>query len=421
VAVNKLADIQVKNIAKRGLYGDGAGLWLQVSKWGTKTWVFRYMLAGKARTMGLGRVHQQKHDGGLTLAEARQRRDELIKARREGKDPIAERRATEMAKRAAEAKLVTFKEAADRYIKAHAPSWRNAKHSDQWRNTLETYAHPVIGPLSVAEVDTAHVMQILEPIWTTKTETATRVRGRIESVLDWAKARHFRSGDNPARWRGHLDKLLPARAKVQKVKHHPALPYVELPGFMKKLRAMDSISARALEFTILAAVRTGETIGAKEGEIDFAAKVWTVPGERMKSGRDHRVPLSDRAIEILQTTPREKDSQYLFPGGRKGKPLSNMAMAELLKGMACPSTTPGKNAVPHGFRSTFRDWAAERTNFPRELAEAALAHVLADKTEAAYQRGDLLEKRRRLMREWARFCESPASAGSNRLVSISVG
>jgi integrase len=245
-------------------------------------------------------------------------------------------------------------------------------------------------------------MQILEPIWTAKTETASRVRGRIESVLDWAKARHFRGGDNPARWRGHLDKLLPARAKVQKVKHHPALPYVELPGFMEKLRAMDSISAKALEFTILTAVRTGETIGAKEGEIDFATKVWTIPGERMKSGRVHRVPLSDRAIEILQTTPREKGSEYLFPGGRKGRGLSNMAMSELLKGIYAPSV-----ATVHGFRSTFRDWAAERTNFPREIAEAALAHVLADKTEAAYQRGDLLEKRRRLMREWGRFCETP--------------
>ncbi|MER9554671.1 integrase arm-type DNA-binding domain-containing protein [Mesorhizobium sp. M0323] len=401
-SINKLSAVEVAKKSKPGTYSDGGGLYLQVAKSTakgaqegdvTKSWLFRFMLAGKARYMGLGDVQT------FNLKEARERARAARQLVSDGKDPIEDRRERTAALRADDAKRITFKQASERYIAAHKAGWKNAKHADQWQNTLATYAFPVIGDLPVAKVDTAHVMQILEPIWTTKTETATRVRGRIELVLDWAKARHYRSGDNPALWRGHLDKLLPKRAKVAKVEHHAAMPYADLPAFMAQLRSMDSISARALEFTILTAVRTGEAIGVMEGEIDFANKLWTIPKARMKANRPHRVPLSDRAVEILKSVPREADSPYLFPGARTGKPLSNMAMLELLRGMEGM-----EGLTVHGFRSTFRDWAAERSNFPREIAEAALAHVLSDKTEAAYQRGDMLEKRRRLMTAWAGYC-----------------
>jgi len=396
--INKLSATFVAKESRPGRYGDGGGLWLQVSQFGTKAWIFRFMLDGKARQMGLGSVET------FSLKEARERARQARQLVADGIDPIEARNEKKAAARSEDAKRITFKQASERYIKAHAAGWKNVKHADQWRSTLETYVWPVIGSLAVSSVDTAHVMKILEPIWSEKAETASRVRGRIERVLDWAKARHFRTGENPARWKGHLDKLLPARSKIAKVKHHAALPYRDMPAFMERLRKMESISARALEFTILSAARTGETIGAKWDEFDFSEKVWAVPGERMKSGREHRVPLSDRAIKILENLPREKDSEYVFPGSRKGRHLSNMAMLELLRGM---EGTEGLTV--HGFRSTFRDWAAERTNFPREIAEAALAHVLKDKTEAAYQRGDLLEKRRRLMAAWSSYCTEKAA------------
>ncbi|UXS41998.1 integrase arm-type DNA-binding domain-containing protein [Agrobacterium tumefaciens] len=390
--INKLSAAGVAKKSAPGLYSDGGGLYLQVAKGGSKSWIFRFMIAGKPRYMGLGSTDT------FSLREARERAKEARKLVADGIDPIDARRERVAAARADDAKLVSFSEAAERYIKAHTAGWKNPKHADQWRNTLTTYAYPIIGPLSVAKVDTAHIMQIIEPIWTDKTETASRVRGRIESVLDWATARRYRSGENPARWRGHLDKLLPARSKVAKVRHHPAMLYTDLPEFMQRLRALDSISAKALEFTILTAVRTSEAIGATEAEFDLKAKVWTIPAERMKASRPHRVPLSDRVLEILEMTPREANNPHVFPGAKCGKPLSNMAMLELLQGM---EGTEGLTV--HGFRSTFRDWAAERSSFPREIAEAALAHVLKDKTEAAYQRGDLLDKRRRLMAAWAGF------------------
>ncbi|TPL00664.1 DUF4102 domain-containing protein [Mesorhizobium sp. B2-4-14] len=400
--INKLSAVEVAKKSKPGTYGDGGGLYLQVTKSTskkasegevTKSWLFRFMLAGKARSMGLGDVQT------FNLKEARERAREARQKVTDGIDPIEQRNEKKAAVRAEDAKRVTFKQASERYIAAHKAGWKNAKHAEQWKNTLETYAWPTIGDLPVAKVETAHIMQIIEPIWTDKTETASRVRGRIEMVLDWATARHYRSGDNPARWRGHLDKLLPARSKVAKVQHHEALSYTQLPTFMARLRAMDSISARALEFTILNAVRTGEAIGATEEEFDFDTKIWTIPAERMKSSRPHRVPLSDRSIAILKSVPREAGSAYVFPGARTGKPLSNMAMLELLRGMEGM-----EGLTVHGFRSTFRDWAAERSNFPREIAEAALAHVLSDKTEAAYQRGDMLDKRRRMMTAWAGYC-----------------
>jgi integrase len=399
---NKLNALKVTKLKEPGRYPDGHGLYLQVSKWGTKAWIFRFMKDGRARHMGLGPLHT------LSLQEARERARRARQALLDGIDPIDNRTEIRLAERAQAAKRITFKEAAAKYIGAQRAGWKNAKHADQWEATLTTYAYPTIGNLSVADVDTAHVLKIIEPIWVSKTETASRVRGRVEAVLDWAAARKSRPAENPARWRGHLDKLLPARSKVRKVEHHPAMPYAKVAAFLQEIRQGSSVSALALEFTILTACRTGEVIGARWDEIDFAHKVWKVPGVRMKSGREHRVPLSARSIAILKSVPRIKDCHFIFSGAREGQHLSNMAMLELLR------ERRGDRFTVHGFRSSFRDWAAEQTNFPREIAEAALAHVLGDKTEAAYQRGDLLEKRRKLMDAWARYCSAPAVDGAIR-------
>ena len=301
------------------------------------------------------------------------------------------------------------------FLASYQSSWRNPKHRQQWRNTLDTYVYPSIGKLPVQAVDVAMVMKLLEPIWTAKPETAGRLRGRIESILDWATVRQFRTGDNPARWKGHLDQLLPKKGKIHKVRHQPAMHYRDVPAFMAELRNQTSTSARALEFTVLNTVRTGEATGATWPEIDREARVWTIPAQRIKAERDHRVPLSDRALAILDALPREAGNDHLFIGAREGKGLSDMAMLELLRGMA------GNGYTVHGFRSSFRDWCAEQTNYPRELAEVALAHALKDKTEAAYQRGDLLEKRRRLMRDWSRYCASPPSAAGDVVVMRGAG
>jgi len=315
---------------------------------------------------------------------------------RDGRDPIDVRREGRQAEKLHAARSITFKDCAERYVAAHEKSWRNPKHRAQWRSTLAAYAYPEIGDLPVSAVDTALVLRILEPIWGNKRETAGRLRGRIECVIDWAAARDYRQGDNPARWRGHLDKLLATKAR-HSVRHHPAMPYKDLPEFLAELQTHDGISAKALEFTVLTAARTGEVIGATHCEIDLEAHAWMVPASRMKSGRPHRVALSERCIAILEALPRIEGCPYLFPGARYGAPLSNMAMAELLKGMR-----PGLTV--HGFRSTFKDWATETTDHARDIVEAALAHIVGDKVEAAYRRGDALEKRRALMRDWAEYC-----------------
>jgi integrase len=310
-----------------------------------------------------------------------------------------------MARKLEAAKAVSFKEAAERYVEAHQTGWKNDKHRAQWAATLKTYAYPVVGALPMAAIDEGHVLKVLEPIWTTKPETASRVRQRMESVIDWETARKYRVGDNPARWRGHLDKLLPKTSKVRRVRNHPALPYAEIQPFMTALRERDGISARTLEFTVLTACRTGEAIGAKWDEFNLADKIWTVPAERMKSGREHRVPLSGAVLEVLRKLPREKNNPHVFIGARSSA-LSNMAMLELLRGLR-----PGMTV--HGFRSTFRDWAAEKTNYPNHVVEAALAHVIGDRVEAAYRRGDLLDHRKRLMDAWATYCDQkPAKGGT---------
>jgi integrase len=366
----------------------------------SRSWLLRYTLNGRAREMGLGALDL------VTLAEAREKVLAGRKLLLEGVDPLEARKAERMQALLAAVSTMTFQECGNAYIAAHEPGWRNPKHRQQWRNTLGTYVYPVVGELPVQAADTAIVMKILEPIWTAKPETAGRVRGRIESILDWATVRQFRTGDNPARWRGHLEKLLPAKSAVRVVKHHAALPYVEAPAFMAAVREQDGIAARALEITILTVLRTGGAIGARWPEFDLQEKVWTVPKDRMKwkpgqTPRDHRVPLCDRAIEILAALPREKGSDFVFIGGRAGKPISNMAMLKLLARMGRDDLTV------HGFRSTFKDWAAETTGHTDIVVEMALAHAVGDKVEAAYRRGDLFQKRRRLMDDWARFCASP--------------
>ena len=390
--INKLSAAKVASLSKPGLYADGLGLYLQVSQYGTKSWLFRFMRDGQARKMGLGPIHT------VTLAMAREKATEARRKLLDNIDPIEQRKEVRQTARIEAAKPMTFAQCAEKYIDAHKAGWKNAKHAAQWQATLDTYVHPIFGSLPVASIDVGLVLKALEPIWNTKPETASRVRGRIESILDWATARKHRAGDNPARWKGHLDHLLPARSKVAKVQHHAALPYIEIGDFMQQVRGLEGVSPRALEFAILTATRTGEVIGAKWSEVDLKAGMWTIPGERMKAGKEHRVPLSSRAVELLKALPREKGSDFLFIGDKPGKALSNMALLMTLRRMGRDDLTT------HGFRSTFRDWAAEQTAYPNEMVEMALAHTIGDKTEAAYRRGDMVEKRHRLMEDWATYC-----------------
>ncbi|RXG85355.1 tyrosine-type recombinase/integrase [Bradyrhizobium zhanjiangense] len=408
-ATNKLSVKFVeRNDLEPGLYGDGNGLYLQVSNRNTKAWVFRFMINRVPRKMGLGEVSKVK------LADARKKANAAHLLVVDGIDPIAERDARKAALAVERAKAMSFEECAKSYIEAHQSGWKSPKHAAQFESTLKTYAYPIIGKLPVGSIDDAHVMKILQPIWNTKTETASRVRGRIEKVLDRAKALKLRTGENPARWTGHLDQLLPAKSQVKPVRHHPALPYRELPKFMAKLRARDGISARALEYTILTAARTQDTIGATLPELDRKECTWTVPKERVKGKkgarkRDHVVPLSDAAFAVLEALPTVEGNRFLFPGGNEGEGLSNMAMAEVLKEMGYE----GSEATVHGFRSTFKDWCSEQTAYPNEMSEMALAHTVSDKVEAAYRRGDMREKRRRLMDDWAAFCAGKAVGGDN--------
>ena len=328
---------------------------------------------------------------------------------RVGKDPIAARDAERARQRLEDARAITFDQAADQYIAANEPGWRNDTHRGQWRTSLATFASPVIGKMPVADIGVTEVMRVLEPLWREKTETGSRVRGRIERVLDWAKVRGYRTGENPAQWRGHLDKLLPARRKVQKVKHHAAVAIDDLPVVYASLADLNSMTALALRFVILTAARAGEVTGARWSEIDMEAKVWTVPSDRIKAGKTHRVPLSREAMEILTRVRASATSTFVFPGRVTGRPLSHSAMLKVLKVAGCG------DATVHGFRSTFRDWASERTHYPRDVAEMALAHAIGDQVEAAYRRGDLFERRKLMMEEWATFVLTTPSA---KVVSI---
>jgi integrase len=405
-----LTSRKVETMKTPGHYGDGGGLYLQITGDGdksvSKSWIYRYQINGRRRDMGLGPVAL------FSLAEAREK---ALAARRlvyEGIDPIEAKAAKTAEQKRAEAAALTFEQCAERYIEAHKAGWKNAKHGAQWTATLKAYVYPSSGSLPISGIDTELVLKILEPIWTTKAETASRVRGRIEAILDWAKTLGYRSGENPARWKGHLDHLLPARSKVAKQEHHAALPWAEAGAFMAALRGQEGISARALEFAILTAVRTSEALGATWGEIDLASKLWTVPAERMKAGREHRVPLSEAAIGILNEMAKKRvvstPDAPLFPGAKAAKPLSNMALLMTLRRMKRDDLTT------HGFRSTFRDWVSEQTDYPGDVAEMALAHAIGDAVEAAYRRGDLFEKRRRMMDEWATFCATVKPAAKGR-------
>ncbi len=393
--INKLSGVVLARLIKPGLYSDGGGLWLQVSSTNARSWVFRYAIRGKRHQMGLGSINT------IDLAEARAKARTCRQLLLEGKNPLSERRASSASHALKEAKRITFDQCAAQYIEAHRGTWKNPKHVMQWENTLATYASPLIGALAVADVETDLVVRVLNPIWRTKTETAVRLRGRIECILDWATTRKFRHGDNPARWRGHLENLLANPNKLAPVKNHPALPWREIVLFMGDLRRRDGVSARAIEFAILTACRSGEVRGAMWTEFDLAAKLWTIPAERMKAGREHRVPLSTAAMTLLAST--ERSSAFVFPGRDSATPLSDMSLTAVLRRMGRGDITV------HGFRSTFRDWCAEyeENSFPREVCEHALAHRLPDRVEAAYQRGDLLEKRKRLMQAWADYCYSP--------------
>jgi integrase len=391
---NRFTAVSVSKIKQPGMHHDGGGLYLQVTVGAgnviNRSWTFRFMLDGKARKMGLGSADL------VSLAEARERAMGARRAVRiEHVDPIEARRAARQTERAVAARAMTFQRCAEAYIAAHEASWTNARHRQQWPETLQAYAYPVLGPLPVASIDTALVMKVIEPLWATKQETAARLRARIERVLDWATVSGYRQGENPARLKGHLDHLLAKRNKTRTVRHLAAMPPSELPGFMDALRQRAGTADRALEFCVLTAARTGEVLGARWAEIDLAARLWTIPVARMKSAREHRVPLSDRAVAILAGLPRNGDC--VFEGHR-----DHRALLTVLHRMG------RRDLTVHGFRATFKTWASEQTAFPSDVIEAALAHVVGDKVERAYARGDLLQKRIRLLAEWAAYCASPA-------------
>jgi integrase len=395
----------VEKGTKPGRFGDGAGLYLLVRSKEAKFWLFRYRRGGRLREMGLGPAVGRT---AVSLSAARVKARELHAVVRDGRDPLAERDAAKAKTDADAAKAevagITFSDVCGLYLAAHEAGWRSPRHRKQWRVSLDQHVMTALGSLPVASIDTGAVIRVLEPLWRTKTETASRLRGRIEAVLDYAKARNWREGENPARWRGHLDQLLPRRSKVRRVEHHRAMPWREVAGFVQRLRCSFSMQSRCLEFLILTAARSSEARGARWSEIDLTSKVWTIPPERMKGGREHRVPLSESAMAVLRPMMQFGTDGFVFPGLNDASTLSPMTLARLVV------ATGGAGATVHGMRSTFRDWAGEATNYPREVAEAALAHALEDKTEAAYQRGDLLERRRRLMADWAAFCDRPMVA-----------
>lgn len=408
----EMSALEVGRISAVGYHfvGGVSGLVLQVSKSGTKSWLLRVLVGGKRREIGLGGFPD------VTLSGAREAARMTKEKIKTGIDPVAERQAARSSLAAAAASALTFQKAAERYIEANESGWKSSKHAAQWTSTLQTYAYPTIGNLQVAHIDTTHIVGVLESIWSTKTETASRLRGRVEAILDWAKVRGYRKGENPARWKGHLDHLLPPRAKVQKVKHHTALDYRDAASFLAALRELGSTGAKALEFAILTSARSGEVRGATWPEFDLEANVWVIPAERMKAEREHRVPLSPAAVALLGGTERMLGTTLVFPNA-KNQQLSDMTLTAVIRRMDEASTkeggrgwrdSAGKVVTAHGFRSTFRDWAGETTAYPREVIEHALAHQLKDKAEAAYARGTLFDKRRRLMADWAEYCSTPS-------------
>lgn len=379
--------------SKPSLTNDGDGLYLKIGKRGGASWIYRFRWDGKLRDMGLG------SSSDISLSEARELATVNRKMVKQGVNPLDARIEEEKAVE----KAVTFTTCAARYIKAHRRSWRNAKHARQWISTLKTYARPKIGKKAVDEISTQDVLEVLKPIWTSKNETAKRVQGRIENILDYAAAHGYRDAVNPARWRGHLDKLLAKPSRVQKVNHHPAMPYDQVADFLKAVQEYSSMSSKALQFLILTAARTSEVLNAEWDEIDLENATWTIPADRMKANREHRVPLSKQALQLLSNLPRVQGNLYVFPGMKHSRPLSNMALLQFMRGMGYGPSGEKGNYVPHGFRSSFRDWTGEVTSYPRDVAEMALAHTIENKVEAAYRRGDLFEKRKMMMQDWSDY------------------
>lgn len=394
-----LSALQVKRLTCPGLHavGEVAGLQLQVKNTGARSWILRVQIGSRRRDIGLGGYPD------VTVAAARERAREARDQIRRGVDPIEQRKATRDALIVEQGRQLTFAEAAVQCHTTKTPEFRNRKHGADWINSLTRYAIPVIGQLPIAEVELGHIVKVLEPIWTSKTETATRVRQRIESVLAWATVSGYRKGDNPARWKGNLEHALPKPSKVRKRKHFAALPWQEIGSFMADLRQREGVASRALEFLILTATRSGEVRLATWDEIDFDSNIWTVPAERMKAGKAHRIPLSVPALKILQSLPRFSGSQFVFTSPRGGS-LSDMSVSAVCRRMKV-------NAVPHGFRSSFKDWCRSSTAYPDEVSELALAHVSSDATRTAYARDELLPKRKRLMDDWAKYCEAPKRRG----------
>jgi integrase len=401
-SIRKLTAGFVSSVAIPGRYGDGNGLYLQVTQWGdaiSKQWLFRFQIDGRSRQMGLGSASI------FSLADARARARGPRQMVADKIDPIEARDQERQQRRAHAVQRLTFEQAAEKFIAGHEKKWTNPRHVQNWRSSLALYAYPRIGKLSVELITAAHVIELLEAIWTDKTETAARLRGRIEAILDWAKVRHLRSGENPARWRGHLDKVFASRRQLVKVEHHAAVPYADVPAVMAALRKVEGPAARALELTMLCATRTDETLEARWPEFDLDAKVWTIPAERMKAGRAHSVPLSDAALALVQALPRIAGEDLLFPGRREGRSLRKGVMLEVLHALpGCATMTV------HGMRSSFRDWCGNETSFPRELAEMALAHHVGSAVERSYRRGDALAKRAKLMQAWASYCGGAAAS-----------
>lgn len=412
--LSKLTALSVSKAKKRGLYGDGGGLYLQVGPVGNKAWLFRYMQHGKAHSLGLGALH------AVPLADARVKAADCRKLLAAGLDPLDAKKQNLLQARLAAARGTTFEACAKAYIEAHKASWRQERHARQWDQALSKHAYPIVGKLPVQAVDTALVVKVLEPIWQKKTETAKRLRGRIECILDWAKVREFRKGENPARWRGHLENLLARPSKLIRGEHFAALPYTKINAFLQSLGKQPGLGAQALKLVIYTACRSREVLEATWDEIDLDGKIWTIPGERMKTGREHRIPLTAPALAIIKELKRDHErredkeqSLYLFPSPKNGDiPLSNVVMLALLKRMN------KRDITVHGFRSSFRDWAAEQTNFPREVSEAALAHAIESRVEAAYRRSDLFDKRRLLMDKWARYCQQEQAEQDGKIIEM---
>jgi integrase len=396
----KLSKVQIARAPKPSFLNDGAGLYLRTLKSGAQMWVFRYALNKHKHYMGLGSAET------FNLADAREAAREARKLVYAGLDPIERRRQQRGARALEKARAMTFRQCAEAYIAAHTAGWSNSKHAQQWGSTLAEYVYPTLGALPVQAIDKLLVVKVLEPIWEGKTETAARLRGRIEAVLNWAAAHGFRQGENPAKWRGGLDHLLPKRSKVTQVVHHPALAYRDLPRLIGELRRREGIGPLALQFAILSCARTDEAIGAVWSEIDFVERVWVVPAARMKGRRQHRVPLAGAALAILEEV-RGLDERVVFPGAARGRTLSENTFLRLLRQM-------GYAVTMHGFRSTFSDWAVERTSLPAEARQMALAHRISDRVEAAYRRSDMFEIRRQLAESWADFCGSEQLTAGDR-------